>query len=539
MLRVFTKALSFALLLALPLTSQSNNLTLAQIQQIAKSGTPGLALTLLDKQHPNVEQGFDEWFRWSKARTEILTQWRSWERAEKHLRNLPDGLPEPLRRWAQSQRAWLLLELSEGARAREVLRDLIWREGGRDEDPTEIALWRRLIIRSYLVEDKIVDAATAMHRYQQDFASTQPQWLALRARILLRQGTPQAVLELSPEAQAKLPVSLRMLAELRSGVANPLSVYDHAISLARAETTAIQDRPRFWLIAAEASAQREDAAGHIEALEQAILAAGGNFGADKLFFASPHALWRAYRQYGVELANSEQLLVGDDVAWLNAVLRSVDGGAYLRSKGLLAAMSEVATSEARREQAQVQLAQVINQEYGNWDIAAYLFSDPLLFPSFLHVPPAVRDVLVEEALARGDVVKASELLATLPLDGREKAFDNQLRRARVLVMGGRVSEGREQLDRILDDQLFLAPDQLDKYMQILFDLQSAEQHEVALGLFSRLEKERQLPSERRRELFYWIAESHSRQGQFDKAALYYMRSATYTRPDGADLWGQS
>ena len=74
-------ALCAALMIVASSTLYGASLTLTQIQQIARSGTPGLALTLLDEQHPGTEQGFDEWFRWSKARIGILTQWRSWERA--------------------------------------------------------------------------------------------------------------------------------------------------------------------------------------------------------------------------------------------------------------------------------------------------------------------------------------------------------------------------------------------------------------------------------------------------------------------------
>ena len=60
-----------------------------------------------------------------------------------------------------------------------------------------------------------------------------------------------------------------------------------------------------------------------------------------------------------------------------------------------------------------------------------------------------------------------------------------------------------------------------------------------MALFARLENERQLPAERRRELFFWMAESFQATGKFAQAALYFLRSATYTSPGGTDLWGQS
>jgi len=137
-------------------------------------------------------------------------------RAIEYLQHTPESLPEPLQRWSLSQRAWLQLEHGDTRAARELLRQLVWQEGEREQDPTEAAFWRRLIIRSYLIEDRIEDAAIAMHRYQQDYASSQAVWLQLRARILLRQRRPDEVLEWSPEALQKLTPPLLMLIGLRS-----------------------------------------------------------------------------------------------------------------------------------------------------------------------------------------------------------------------------------------------------------------------------------------------------------------------------------
>ena len=517
----------------------AKNVSLNQIQQIAESGTPGLALKLLDELHPGTEKGFGEWFRWSRVRSGILAKWKQWPRAIGHLQQLPETLPEPLQRWALSQRAWLQLEQGNSQSARQLLRQLVWRSGEREQDPAEGALWRRLIIRSYLIEDRIGDAATAMHRYQQDYAGSEPAWLQLRARILLRQQKPAAILEWSPEALLKLTPPLLMLSRLRSAQRDPAVVRDQAVVRAEDESISKADRARYWKIAGEASYLLNDPVNVVIAIEQALDFASELPVSDKVFRTSISDLWESYRRYGVDAGNQMYLLIGDDIAWFNAV-ENVRIDNPLLAKGLLTVLSQQATSDSRREQALVQLAALLEAERGDLQLVVQMFFDAKQFPTLDEVPVKVRYQLVEYALSVSDIVMASDLLATLsqqPADIDE--FSWGLRRARVMIMGGRTAEGSEVLDSLLDDQLFISPEQLDKLMQVLFDLQSADYHEQALNFFVRLENERQIAAKQRRELFFWMAESLSATERYTQAALYYMRSATYTDPKGADLWGQS
>lgn len=517
----------------------AKNVSLRQIQQIAENGTPGLALTLLDKFHPGTDSGFGEWFRWSKARSEILAKWKQWPRAIGHLQQLPETLPEPLRRWALGQRAWLQLEQGNSQSARQLLRQLVWSAGQRQHDSTESAFWRRLIIRSYLIEDRIGDAATAMHRYQQDYSGGDPVWLQLRARILLRQYKPDAVLEWSPEALSKLTPPLLMLIKLRGAQDQPAVLRDEAVARASDESIATADRARYWKIAAEASYLLSDPVNAVIAIERALDFAGELPDSDKIFYTSIADLWESYRRYGVEIGNRQYLLIGDDLAWFNAAEAALTEHPQ-RAKGLLTVLSIQASSAFRRRQALVQLAALLEAERGDLQLVAQMFLDTERFPSLLDVPVKVRYELVEYALSVSDIVMASNLLATLSQQPADTdAYSWNLRRARVMVMGGRADEGSAILDSLLDEQLFISPEQLDKLMQVLFDLQSAGYHEQALSLFVRLENERQIATRQRRELFFWMAESFAATEQYAQAGLYYMRSATHGNAGGTDLWGQS
>ena len=147
---------------------------LQQIRQISDGGAPGLAITLIDQQHPGIDKGFSEWFRWTKTRIAILTNWQQWQRASEYLQSLPPSLPEPLQRWAKSQRAWLALERGDTQMARQLLRELIWGQGAEKNNPIESGLFRRLITRSYVIDGNVDDAATTVNRYQQDYADDPP-----------------------------------------------------------------------------------------------------------------------------------------------------------------------------------------------------------------------------------------------------------------------------------------------------------------------------------------------------------------------------
>jgi len=75
-------------------------------------------------------------------------------------------LPPEFVRWAKTEAARARLSASDADGARRVLRDLLWQEqGSRDER----ADWRQLVIRSYLIENNVSDALTALQQYRADF----------------------------------------------------------------------------------------------------------------------------------------------------------------------------------------------------------------------------------------------------------------------------------------------------------------------------------------------------------------------------------
>ena len=70
------------------------------------------------------------------------------------------------RRWTLRQAAEARLAANDFPGARRYLRQLLWQE---QPDAETVAHARRLVIRSYLLEDNLADAQAGVLRYQQDY----------------------------------------------------------------------------------------------------------------------------------------------------------------------------------------------------------------------------------------------------------------------------------------------------------------------------------------------------------------------------------
>ncbi|MDG2075616.1 MAG: hypothetical protein P8J24_03605, partial [Arenicellales bacterium] len=112
-----------------------------------------------------------------------------------------------------------------------------------------------------------------------------------------------------------------------------------------------------------------------------------------------------------------------------------------------------------------------------------------------------------------------------------------LRRARTEVFAGNASVGTRILVEHLQLIKEIDSEQLDRIMQVAFDLQIIDRHDLALELFEAVAAHG-LTAGQRRELLFWMAESHAGEGHAAKAAELYLRSAKGQGQDH-DSWGLS
>ena len=113
-----------------------------------------------------------------------------------------------------------------------------------------------------------------------------------------------------------------------------------------------------------------------------------------------------------------------------------------------------------------------------------------------------------------------------------------LRRARILVLGNQLKLGEQALNTLLDANPKLEQIQVDRSMQVIFDLQTAGENEAAYDLFAKLMTHTD-DQKTQREIYYWMADSRKSQERYDEAAQLYLKSAMFPDPKAMDPWAQT
>lgn len=540
-----TAMLLGAMLLCTGTVLRADTATLARIQALVDAGAPNLALTLLERDAPPPSAGAD-WIAWEKRRVAIYAARRDWDAVAARAEQMPEGLPPEFRRWLIGEAAQARLAASDGRGARRYLRRLIWVETASAE---ELAHWRRLVIRSYLTEQNLDDAQTALLRYQQDSKTRTDVWQALHAEILLRGGRHRAAFDVLAGAQSHSGRLLRLLAALRAGTWRPAEVRSQARKLAdelKAQPALARDA---WALAAEAALRDGDLAERVVALEQALALPAP---ADTLVGVTPEDLWAAYDRLAEDIGNGAHLVIGDDAAWLDMARSFLEPQttppkaksgkqespplAY-RGRALAAFLTRAADARTN-DAAHKALTDALFRD-GRGEVVRALYTASARYERVDAIPGIVRFQLADKALVEYDINLAARLIRGMvePPQGEDRALWN-LRRTRVLIYAGDYPAAASLLVEMLDKPDKLDADFADRALQAVFDLQAAGRHADAVRaleiVYRRVDNERM-----RRELLFWLADSQAALGKHEAAAESYLHSATYGGQNGGDPWGQT
>lgn len=515
---------------------EDSDAALAESAQLAAAGAVELALHVLGDTQPDYAADPEGWRRFETARVEILRRGARWDALALRMQNLPENLQLADRRWTVTERVKALLALGEGEAALADLRALIWSPEPKSEQ--ELQHWRRLAIRAWQVAGQLEAARTAIQRFQQDYArnieNNSREWQIERARLALRVMAPEEAMALLDGVEGTEVAILRLIAGLWSGATTPAAIVDKAVKLGVSQDIASAYRREAWAVAAEAAAMLNSREAHIAALERGLVIPATPDAAP-IVPVTADELWDAYLELGQQLGNQMQLIVGDDEAWFLAASNRYDKQP-IHARALFAV---VALKAYRPEQAAVahwQLAALIDKIPHGGDLMRALYLESERFPSEADIPPAVRYLLLEHVLNAGDIPEASRLLVGLddPPQHTDPA-EWHLRRARVLLLGGRIDDGIAALD-----QLFRTVEDFDRdrALQVVFDLQTLGRHEAALDFLARLQKG-ETDTQHARELWYWRADSLTALGRPAEAARAYLKSALLLDPYAADPWAQT
>lgn len=523
-----------ALCLATPVQAREPS----EMLQLARMGAPALALRLIGKQQPELLRDAVGWVRWEQARLTVLAEGEQWQALADRVNALPAGLPADFTAWARTRQAEAWLRLGEGGQARGVLRDLLWGPEA-NADPQVFAALRRMLIQSYLTEGLLEDARTALLRYQQDYPQSSAEERILRARMLLRVGEPQQVAQVLAGQNLAEARALTLLSRVQAGSTEPEADRREAQRLAEAADTPAADRARAWLVAARAAHAQGDRSKEVWHLERALVWHPSLGEHDRVFAFGGDDLWQAYLGYGQALGNEAQLLIGDDAAWLLAAEHRAEKRAVIGARSYYAVVALRGLDPELRAVAHRRLAESLRAEDGGAAILAGLYLSSAHFAAVSAIPQEVRYELADYALAGSDIALASRLMAGLvepPPD--VDPFQWQLRRARVHILGGQEDAGIDVLYALLATLPSLGREQADRFLQVVFDLQTVKRHEAAINLFVVLAPRLQDPAQRR-EVLFWQAESQQALGELEQAAWLYLRSATLLDPHAYDPWAQT
>lgn len=523
-----------AFLLLISASQLLANQQLDSLKHISAAGAPFLTLKMLDQAQPGLDQDLYEWILWEQERYQILAQWKQWNELLIRIEGLPKDLPEQFLQQAATYRIRAYLALGQNRTARKLLREQLWAVDAGSS--SEYSAWRKLIIETYLEDQRIDDARIAMLRLQQDFEQTDKDWMLLRARVLMQSGRFQETITLLSHRLDWQSLSMKLLAEYRNKLHNAQTLWD----LARKRIDAVpgdkEQLASYWSIAVIA-AQAISPSNEVQALE-------GRLSLDvtdsiNLIAVDADQLWQAYLRYAQLVGNRSELLVGDDENWIK-LAQNARQDAPLKARSLLAyLMTESSNAEIRQQAAAIFLQTLDLDKESQRFLIGQLFNHSQRFADADAIPVEIRFQLVDIALKEANIEEATRLMSGLdsvPKDTRE--FDWTLRQARVLLLGGKLKQGDSKLNELIARYAEPNKQDTDRILQVLFDLQALQADEQAIAHFRQLMN---LPLEatQRREVLFWMADSFKALKQHQKAALLYLQSAMFPGPQTMDPWAQT
>jgi hypothetical protein len=521
------RTLADSLPLQLPPSSEIN---LPRIRTLLSAGAFTLAESLLVAGLP-ARKGQSDWFDWQRE---------LWEVRENN--NQRDLLIESL---------LVLAEKVEGDQRLEVLERLVVaQQKNRDylaartelrnlmlmvnSDPVRTARLRRLLIHNYLESGLVADAEAASIRYQEEYLPDDTEWNLLRGQILIQNDEPsKAVAHLVALQDQKARLMLA-LARLYEGSLQPKAVI---AQLERDEIFIFMSPELEQLrtaIIAEAARLGNHPEIRVRMLEN-LLAAGVDM-MPMLPGVTSERLLETYVEVATMAGNDAHLLLGNDLEWIKHAddLPPEEAGVARAIYAMLLQNDGASPATGVAHRGLIDL--LISDQLYRVVLALYGRSAPLgLLPD---VGDELSLRLSRRALEVGDYTVAARVANRIkqPPEGVTH-WDWQLQIARLEIFSGQSQVGTDRLLRVLEDIDIVQEQELDRLLQVAFDLQAISRHDLALKVFEASGPFSQTVRQRR-ELLFWMGESQIGESRFAEGADLFLQSSEVAGQQ-QDLWGQS
>lgn len=523
--------------------------SMEQLSELISLGVPALALSLIDDEQGKRPRFSADWYAFEYKRIILLSQLERWEQVIERVQWLFDtAAPErhitkKIRLWFETQVVIARLQLKQSDQALLQLQNLLWGSSIQDRDPSLPAVWRRLVIRAYLQMQQDTDARKALIKYEQDYKASGEDidWALLQAQVLLSTDRPQQAMQVLQQLSLKDEAdvnALILIAQLRSEPKKAKSIYQKMRQQLDGQVLNKSERWAKHYVAYHAAIVLSDIPAQVLNLE-AMLSLDIKYPVlEESFQVSSDDLWALYNQQGLAIANDKGLLFGDDAAWqaLSDKLIRSNSKKALQLNAALVLHTENFTTKQHQHKT---IVEILEKRKNGLELInkLYLHSSKVTDVSVL--PDEVRYRLVDYALAEGHYYEAARLMKTLqePPAGKT-VFDWRMRKARVLILQGEYDESEAIIRKTFIEKPKITRAELDRYIQVLFDFQTVQQHRQAINLFDLLYIDG-LDEKVQREIFFWKAESFYSLEEFDHAALFYLKSSRAVTDATNDLWAQS
>lgn len=524
--------------------------SLAQLDELSFLGVPALALSLLEQEQIKHQPFTVDWYAFEYKRIGLLSSLERWsdiiERAQWLFDSASPGkhITRRVRLWFETQQVMAKLQLKQSEQALLQLQNLIWRTKVENKGDALLAVWRRLVIRAYLQQQRDNDARRALLRYDQDYETdkTDIDWMLLQAQVLLRTQRPkQAILLLqqistddATDAEALLLIAkLQYQPDKAPRIKQQIQEKINGVALSYA------DRWAYAYVAWQAAKIMSDAQAQIANLELMLTLDLTYPVFDEHYKVNADDLWVMYAAVGMTIANQHGLLFGDDEQWQqlsDKLLVSEPEKALALNAALVL---QANTMSSLLSQQHKTIVEILEQRDNGLELINQLYLHSVKVSDVGVLSAEVRFRLVDYALSEGGYYEAALIMSSLDEPPQGKTlFDWRMRKARVLVLQGEYEQSETLIRSTFAEKATISRAELDRYIQVVFDFQTVQQHQKALRLFALLDID-SLDEKLRRELYFWKAESYSALQKYDRAAMFYLESAYAVSGANSDLWAQS
>ncbi len=507
---------------------------LEQLKSISNAGAPFLTLKMLDQAQPDLDADLYNWILWEQERFSILEQWQQWNALLIRIESLPNDLPEPFQHQLITKQAHAYLQLAQTTTVRKIIRPYLWHPEAAQS--LEYINWRKLIVESYIKDQRFDDARISMRRFSQDFGSIDSSWLESRAMILIQSNHLDEAADILKSNDSPNVKALALYVELLAKTKSAKSIWLEATQQAKKQQKGSLEYSRFWIVALFAAKHMSKV--DLVIAYEAVLRTP-YFSINSLLQISPDELWTAYDDYALLVGNRAELLQGNDEKWLSLAKNAMTLTPIKARSVLAHIMLNSRQPKSIESAAKTYLDTLDLEKPDAKKLINALFSQQGRFAEVQKIPVSIRFELVDLALKNSDIEKATRLMTGLDLRPDDTdLFAWQLRRARVLVLGGQTEEGHQVMNELLNSYQDISEQKTDRILQVLFDLQTIGADQQVIGNFKQLLTLAIAPRQKR-EILFWMADSFKALKQHHRAALLYLQSALYIGPEAMDPWAQT